>query len=177
MDRPSALKLPHFNYLSSSLRKIKSRLEAWIKKIRSVLEDKIGTDSTGEAKMAVTPLMWKSLDNYSKIWSHLWRTPLDWDAKEGKLVHNGISRKLIPWAVSLYFVTTPWLLVSFLFCIEPLTGSNPLPFQNYMKNLGLFSIGSLIVMGETSNLLFAKDCVHGFNCFLHFQKSLQKSKA
>lgn len=52
--------------------------------------------------MVVTSLMWNSLDRFYRYFGIFWKNPLEWDMKTQTLVFTPISRKLIPWMVSVY---------------------------------------------------------------------------
>lgn len=127
--------------------------------------------------MSVTELMWKSLDNYSKSWSYLWTSPIEWDHKKKILVYNGVSLKLIPWAIALYLISSPLLIILVLLVLSPLLGYNNILLPDYIIAFHFCSLAIIFYVGETFQLLLGKDTVHAANSLISLYTSWTKSKA
>lgn len=122
----------------------------------------------------ITPLMWKSLDTYSKCSAYLWTTPLEWDPPTKKFIfHPLFSRKLIPWFIVNYVVLPPLGALVASFAAAPFIGLNKLPFVNYVVILGYGVMLAFIFVGEFVGLYFAELIAINMNCVLDFYKSLQ----
>lgn len=128
--------------------------------------------------MTVTPLMWRSLDKITASFTYHSSYPVEWDPKSGTLVHNPLSRKLLPWAVMVYIYLPPFILMSFLFTIAPLLGANRLPFMNYVVMVvGNFFVFVFIFIAENAMLLFCQVPAQAFNCLVSLQKSLESESS
>lgn len=123
--------------------------------------------------MGVTPLMWESL-NKSKYYKNIWTFPVEWDIKRRNLKYNGISKKLVPWAVSLYLISFPMVWFMFLLFIAPLAGLNKLPLMEYIVNLVWLILSTTLLVGESGALLFGNDAVQVFNCLASLHESWKK---
>lgn len=128
--------------------------------------------------MGVTPLMWKSLDNFGNRWNPLVTTPVQWNPAKGIFIYNGVSRKLIPWAVAHYFIILPLLLVYSAFLLAPLAGLGMLPFTDYVVNFFYLVCTSSCLFTETLSLLSGKTLVLSVNSllFLYKKEKLAKGK-
>lgn len=124
----------------------------------------------------LTPLIWKSLENFDKSWSYLWTFPMEWDGENRALVYTGISKKLIPWFFALYGLSFPSLLVMFLILSVPLFGYNKVPFTDCVVILLLFVLSVFYFVEETFVLLFGQVPVHAANSLLFIHEALTKSK-
>lgn len=67
----------------------------------------------------ITPLVWKSFENYCKLFGKLWRCPYDWDPVSRNIVTIEFTKKAIPWAlVHVIYLFLAILPCGFLTVIE-----------------------------------------------------------
>lgn len=126
--------------------------------------------------MPVTPLMWKSLDNLTTTWAYLWTWPLSWNPQTKALVYHPPSRKLVPWAITVFLILPPVILVLFLLATAPFVDANRLPFKSYVISLACLFVCGFNFIGETASLFLTDVVVHAFNYVILFDRCLQGSK-
>ncbi|OXA48159.1 hypothetical protein Fcan01_17339 [Folsomia candida] len=126
--------------------------------------------------MVVTPLMWKSLDNFATSYSYLYTCPLEWDRKSEKLVYNKISRKLIPWAISFFGA-----MIVFFTCILLLSCR----LFGYVKHIELsdllltavfLCLATFAILLEMVLFLYSECFAHAFNCSVVHLRKLGSSR-
>lgn len=126
--------------------------------------------------MGVTPLMLESLDKFAETWHFLWTCPVEWDVKKGFFVYNGISKKLVPWAIALYLISFPLMFLVFLFVFAAIAGFNRLPFINYVINMCWLVCYAALCVGEVATLLLGREGVPAMNALMCLHRKWAKSK-
>ncbi|OXA55038.1 putative acyl carrier protein, mitochondrial [Folsomia candida] len=110
--------------------------------------------------MVVTCLMLKSLENFDTSFSYLYPCPLEWDKKSGKLVCNKVSKKLIPWILSVF----GGMGSVFIFCVVllgcQLFGVARLEFSNIVLTMVFLCLVTYAISLEILYLFYAEDCSH-----------------
>lgn len=99
------------------------------------------------------------------------------DPKKRKLIYNGMSRKLIPWAITVFVLLPPLICIQSLFVLAPVVGAtNKLPFLSYIVVLGWLILTIFLFVADTAGLLYVEIVVHVINCLVNFHASLQGGK-
>ncbi|OXA44386.1 hypothetical protein Fcan01_20859 [Folsomia candida] len=122
--------------------------------------------------MVVTSLMWKSLDRFSRYFGIFWKNPVEWDIKTQTLVFTPISRKLIPWMVSVYGFLTVLNGSLLLILISQLYGFAHLKLT---KVVILLCWSGHAVFGLVLEILVAftgKNASYAFNCLSALAKKI-----
>lgn len=122
--------------------------------------------------MVVTPLMWKSLDRYSRYFDILWKNPLEWDVKRKTFIFTPISRRLVPWMICVYGFLSIFNLTLIMLLISHLFGVAQLEFVNIVVIL-CFTGGAVFTTILESLLMFGgKNAAYAINSMFALAKKL-----
>ncbi|OXA53901.1 hypothetical protein Fcan01_11479 [Folsomia candida] len=114
--------------------------------------------------MVLTPLMWKSLDNFATSYSYLYPCPLEWDKKSGKLVCNKISRKLVPWTISVFVGMSSIFIFCLVLLSSQLFGLARIELSDLLLTAVFLCLATFSILLEIVLLQFADCFSHSFNC-------------
>ncbi|OXA46053.1 hypothetical protein Fcan01_19216 [Folsomia candida] len=118
--------------------------------------------------MVVTPLMWKSLDTFDQLDSHIWISPLKWDSKRSKFVWISAPRKLVGWAIVLLYSSLTVTICSGLMLLQ-LYGIVQLSLLNFILTAAIDGILGFAVMQEGSSLLYGETLAAVANELKHLE--------
>lgn len=125
--------------------------------------------------MVVTPLMWKSLDTFDQLDSHIWISPLKWDSKRSKFVWISAPRKLVGWAIVLLYSSLTVTICSGLMLLQ-LYGIVQLSLLNFILTAAIDGILGFAVMQEGSSLLYGETLAAVANELKHLEWESRQSK-
>lgn len=125
--------------------------------------------------MVLTPLMWKSLDNFATSYSYLYPCPLEWDKKSGKLVCNKISRKLVPWTISVFVGMSSIFIFCLVLLSSQLFGLARIELSDLLLTAVFLCLATFSILLEIVLLHFADCFSHSFNCGITYLRRLGNS--
>ncbi|OXA42867.1 hypothetical protein Fcan01_22392 [Folsomia candida] len=122
--------------------------------------------------MVVTPLMWKSLDNFTTYFAYVWPCPLSWDKKYKKYTYIPFCKKLIPWTVAIAFCLVARLLPVAL-VLGQIYGWVSMPLVPTVTNIFYLVISQFMLI-EASTLFYGKEFATGFNFLKEMEAGITK---
>lgn len=124
--------------------------------------------------MGVTPLMWKALDRFQSYFSLLWTYPVEWNVTKKKLVITPISKKLVPWMISVFVLLNTLNTASLCLLVAKLFGFVQLSFSVTLVTLGWWVSSTFAFFLEVLVCKFAKSGTNSFNWILSLEQELYK---
>ncbi|OXA55304.1 hypothetical protein Fcan01_08767 [Folsomia candida] len=111
--------------------------------------------------MVVTPLMWKSLDNFTTYFAYLWPCPLSWDKKYKKYTYTPFCKKLNPWILAIAFCLVGRLFLASI-VLGQIYGWVSMPLVPSLTNIYYLVISQFMLI-EASTLFYGEQFATGFN--------------
>lgn len=126
--------------------------------------------------MVVTGLMWKSLDSWSSFNSFLWRNPVQWNPATGTLIHNPVSTKMLPWAVSILLAVILGLIPGFILIILRIVGLIRIPLPSLVIDFIAVTLSLVYIVVDILVILQGESSVQTLNLLRIYESKLGSSK-
>lgn len=117
-----------------------------------------------QLKMVITALMWKSLDRFTRYFGIFWKNPLEWYPKTKMLIFTPVSRKIIPYMISVYGFLNILNITLFLILISELFGISRLGFINLLVIFCWAGMVFYALALETLIVFAGKNFTYAMNC-------------
>lgn len=110
----------------------------------------------------------KTLNILEKVVGY-WTSPLEWNRRQGKVLHWFSSTKLLPWLIVLLFCGFQVLTCSLLLGLQ-FFGLVQLPMVNILFFLGVWALQGIAFLVEMAKLLCGRIAAQVFGEFLVIDK-------
>lgn len=124
--------------------------------------------------MTVTPLMWRSLDNFSKLFAYMPPFPLEWNVSKQKMVSRTNSKDLFFWKILMFWLFVA-ILVLLILPLAKIYGFAEIKFPTMMIIVLVGSADGLVELLELVTKSCAENAAVAFNLIVVLEKQIRKS--
>ncbi|OXA42393.1 uncharacterized protein LOC118438783 [Folsomia candida] len=125
--------------------------------------------------MTVTPLMWRALDNFAKLFKYMPKFPLDWDIPSQTLVSYKNSKNLFFWKLlmfSLFGANSLYIIL----LLGQVFGSVQLTFVQLLISILFLGLGLFIKLLEILMFSFTDNVSQSINSLVILEKQIHFKK-
>ncbi|OXA36745.1 hypothetical protein Fcan01_28498 [Folsomia candida] len=124
--------------------------------------------------MTVTPLMWRSLDNFSKLFAYMPPFPLEWNVSKQKMVSRTNSKDLFFWKILMFWLFVA-ILVLLILPLAKIYGFAEIKFPTMMIIVLVGSADGLVELLELVTKSCAENAAVAFNLIVVLEKQIHIS--